>query len=336
MKQLTRCSLFATMASSLVSQSPSVETLGDFGVFTWHAGFNDVRYLPGGTPITAPIVVSAAISGGGYAANARTSLDVSSSGNTTTLTMREHGDGTGFAGHSYSLIGTTDNAVPPTPQPHELRLRLPPTLSGWRVSLRFEGAPPANTFGFSGSFSVDIGNDGSIEWTRQPNGQIHTATFVAGPAVRDVRLSSVLRMSGGPFTVETYDATATVSLQPVEESCSFATYASGCGPMFTETDTLLADRHVFQVSVSNAFPNAPVVFVSGIQQLHLQLPGSTCFLELDPLIFVPIVADAGGNAQLRYEVFGPLAGTSLLQVIPIDFVGMRLASSDALLADCGR
>ena len=326
-------------AGALAAQVPTVETLGDFGVYVkdssvgWLVG--DLRFLAAATPVPTSDTVTAAASGSGYTVTARSRVDVTTSGPATTVRLADHGDGVGFPGHTILLAGSTDNVYAHTaPRAHELLVRLPATLAGWRLALRLEGAPSANLLFWTGTFGVDVGNDGGFEWERQPTGQVHTATLLAGPAVRAVRLASTFRMAAGATSPDAYDAALTVTLTPVEDACAFTTYASGCGPTYQETDTLLPDRHRFDVAVGGAFAHAPVVLVLGLDPLRLQLTG-TCFLEVNPLFTIGLLADGAGHASLRYETFGPLAGTTRLQCIPIDLTGPRIAASNALLADCG-
>ena len=287
----------ALTVTTAAAQTVSVSTSTDVGVFLSQHGQPWVRHVPANTPLTGSRETGVSILDSG----ASVSLDVDANG----VRVRETGTATAAVA---ALVGTTTSQ--PGPAPHALRLTLTPPLAG-KLRIRFT----ATTLRL-GSFaraSVDVGDDGSVEWQATADGQVHVREILlASSASTQVKVTLQAHALADVLPTA-YDMSLHVHYVASTTTCAVSTYGRGCGTYLEGEEIGTAAGHRVDVDAWVGVPDVPGVLLLGATQLNLPIADSGCLLLVQPLAALPFRADVLGRHRDSFTLPAPLRGRVLLQ-----------------------
>ncbi len=156
----------------------------------------------------------------------------------------------------------------------------------------------------SGSYSVDIGNDGSIEFGGS-NPLISTQAAAFPLVVDAAGIQVLVRAQSSAATIPFASSSST------DLTLTFATdgivvpYGSACGPelaarYYTATGLVTVEDFDFTATNSPVTPYA--FFVLGVQPLNLVIPPLSCVLRTGILVPVPTTVSPAGKATWNLPV----------------------------------
>ena len=183
----------------------------------------------------------------------------------------------------------------------------------------------------TGSISVDIGANGSVEFKQAADGLAYRKSFpFTGTSVK-VRVT--LDGSAGPGTA--YSMNVMIGQTNPNPGCIISRYGRPC-PRATLNgrDRPASGEHVLTLQIANAIASAPIALVVGGVVSNVRLPGSRCFLLTVPLVILPLTADSTGKASLTLKFAGSIKGTAYLQAIPYDPTQGTIMGTNGLRVDC--
>lgn len=324
----------ALLAAPVAAQGGGITTATPIGVFAKDDNLADLQLIPARTAIAAPMSVQAQ-AGGGMASTAITP-------------MRQHDRGVvvvekAVAANSTSrgsvVAGTTDSTELRNAQPsaHSLLLRLvPPRQEPLRGALVVKLTGLADAGARAGA-AVDIGDDGSNEFTQLVDGRPHEQKFrinaAAGGVSVKITTSGLVQIGSQGRTG--YALELAVEFVEDDPGCTFTPYGPSCGPRLVGSDEVVGRLHSFTFEQSGAFPSSPGVLMLGLRPAQGRIPGTQCALLVDPIVIVPFSSDAMGHAILKFGVLGPISGDVYAQGVSYTLLpGFRLETSQGLRVSC--
>ncbi len=188
--------------------------------------------------------------------------------------------------------------------------------------------------------TLDVGDDGSVEWTGGVGYVGHRARVTLGnqPLVARVSLDGVAVGTGNSADFVDVFADCFVRFEVDQtSSCNFSIYGQSCGPVLTGAAQTANGRHVLTMSLAGGFPNAQVLAIAGDQQLALPL-GLQCFL-LTNLEYAQVLSTNGaGAAQDIHSIPATATGTLYFQMLPLDVQQgqLLLRATNGVQLDCVR
>lgn len=188
--------------------------------------------------------------------------------------------------------------------------------------------------------ALDVGADGSVEWTGGVGYLSHRARVTLGsqPLVARVTLDGQAVGTGvnADFVDVFVDCFVRFEVDQTS-SCNFSIYGQSCGPVLTGAAQTVNGRHVLTMSLAGGFPNAQVLAIAGDQQLALPL-GLQCLL-LSNVEYAQVLSTNGaGAAQDVHSIPATSTGTLFFQMLPIDVQGgqLILRATNGVQLDCVR
>lgn len=351
----TRFSLAAILASAAISAQPQlvqVELLAARALrivdtpeltppstVTWP--------LPQG-PLALPYAGAAVYSRTGYPKDSTVELQVlpSSATRPALVTVRVALDLYGHGGPSSQSVGSTvDGTSNLASLP--LRFTFAPALAprgSETLTVRLERE---HIFGdlHRPWTTIDLGADGSVELDDLADSDFHglrTVTLAVDfDATRPFTIAANLRIEarGWGDIMAIYTEKVDVSYA-ADKQGSVWSYGSPCGcELHGEFLRAVEARPYLPPPPSGAItlkgsalpPNANAMLVLGVQEAAIQYPGSACSILAQPLVSVPLVADA--NGRVVYAV--PLGATQLGGELRAQLLGLQTAPYPLLLASKG-
>jgi hypothetical protein len=223
-------------------------------------------------------------------------------------------------GTATDVAGTSASPAPTGAQhgPHALLLSFQNTPgTAGKIVFSFR-ANPGTTGTTSGA--IDVGNDGTLELSATQTSR-QELPFTFGPTGSlDVRVlnACTVRGTGNASDFQSAWTEIWVGFQPdLTATSSFTNYGAGCANVQAfGGDVLLGSNRVVTMLVTGAFPNDPVLGVSGTQSLNIPLPGGCSLLSTVEVVTV-LTADATGNATQTWTMPSTLTGIAYHQFLPM-------------------
>lgn len=188
--------------------------------------------------------------------------------------------------------------------------------------------------------SVDVGNDGSIEFASTTAAETSYPCTIGPTGQVVVRVGNECRSAGNGSATSVYTWTELhVAFRPdLTATCTFTNYGTGCGgAQAAGTGLVVGSARTITVLATGCFPNSPVILATGSQQLGLALPtGCTLLCNAEGVAIT--AADASGNTASTWTVPATLVGTTFVQFLPIADVNglLALRASNGIRIDCVR
>lgn len=323
------------LSAGLAAQGTALTLATDspVGVFARAGLVQDHKFIPALTPIQSAVGVAAAVTG----ANAATKISPMTSPALGVI-VNEGGLLALPATTPGGSCGTTAATMPPIDQgPHSILMRLANTnsiVSHGRVRVTLNGKSDA---GAAALASVDIGNNGSHEFKQAVDGNQHQQTFpvtIQGTLAIQVLTDASARLNAGGRA--SYLLTLEVEYLPDPPAFVFSRYGDNCGDLvLSGGDTVQNGNHFVTFKQANAFPASPGALWLGDRPLHVQIPGTDCWLNTNVLVNVPFSSNAVGEAVLAFPVLSPVFGTAYAQGISWTLTpNMRFKLSNGLKIEC--
>lgn len=151
------------------------------------------------------------------------------------------------------------------------------------------------TSGANASGSVDIGNNGSVEF-----GGSRTAVTQDFPVTIDSAGLAIATTTRGSASANSssrsvsYTSGLTIQILP-PDTCLFFKHGAPCGPSL---DAKNGFGDAVTLNITGAANSGSGVIVFGLQRMTLSLPGTTCLLRVQPLVTFPISFSSSGTASL--------------------------------------
>lgn len=324
--------LASALAGALAAQGPSLATQTSVGVFARTGARAQIDAIAPLTVITGAVRIhataEAATASLGVGPGATPDSFVLSAGGTAGATTLVRGE-----------AGTTTSSMNTVPTQGPVAFLLSHRGPARRIRVAMGGD---STGGGMASLAVDVGDDGSVEFRQAVDGSPHAFDFVLGGAgatsaklvvnAHAVLAANSLRAG--------YQLDALFSSEaPGEQPCQFTAYGQGCdGLGLGGTDRIVGQTHAIELNVRGAFPNGPVVLMFGERPLDVLIPGYRCSLYVNPLVSLPIQADAQGNLDNTFFIGPGLAGLTFIQAaaLRVDNRVLLLKTSNGARMDCGR
>ncbi|MBK9385790.1 MAG: hypothetical protein IPN34_13350 [Planctomycetes bacterium] len=259
----------------------------------------------------------------------------------------ENGIGCNFFERAYArgaasdVAGTSASPAATGAQhgPHALLLSFQNTPgTAGKIVFHFR-ANPGTTGSTSGA--IDLDNNGTIEF-RATQTATQEFPFTFGPTGSlDLRVLNDCSVRGTGNTSDFQSAWTEIwvgFLPDLTATSSFTSYGAGCsGAQAFGGDVLLGSNRVVTMLVSGAFPNDPVLGVSGTQPLNIPLPGGCSLLATVEVVTV-LTADASGNATQTWTMPATLTGIAYHQFLPLSLQSgaLVLRASDGVRMELRR
>ena len=210
----------------------------------------------------------------------------------------------------------------------------PGTVGTIQLSFRASTA-----LGGATSFAIDVGNDNVVEASGTQGTNVALPfTFPASGSV-DVRVDNQCYAVGNGTTTMHYSWTEIwCGFRPdLTATCTIANYGTGCGPVAAGSEVVIGNQRVLTTLVTGCYPSAPVIAVTGTQQLNLQLPGGCALLSSGEAISL-LTADGAGLATKSWTIPATAVGTMFHQFLPVTLQGSSLvfSASNGVRIDCVR
>ncbi|MEM7199666.1 MAG: hypothetical protein AAF628_05330 [Planctomycetota bacterium] len=306
------------------SSAQTLRTFTDVGLFAVDGARIDVDGIAAGTEITGATSAMAFL---GREAHAYIDARPVPGG----FDIIESGSVAAFGGAVAPTAGTTQatGPGPVTPALHSYLLTAPAAPTAQELLVDFLAFWPGSQL----TISVDIGNDGVLEWTAAATGQLQRQLLRLPSGGADVRVDfdGFADLAAGSYTSNTQLRVRDAGEQP----CSITEYGLGCGPALRGSDTILGGTtHQFTMTLQNGPALAPMIWAFGAQSTSAPLPLSSCRLLIVPALVVPGTTDARGAATLQWQS-GTLLGRWFAQTVVLaEAAPAQLTSSRGLRFDC--
>jgi hypothetical protein len=315
------------IASAAFSQQTThhTQTLGPVATLVTTPGQAVLDFVAAGTPVGS----------GPQSLNLSTRIDQGTYVSSTTIAYPTlpHDDGIGlnFFERAYARGATTDacgtasatGAAGAQLGPHSLLLTFA-DVPGTRGKLIFQFRASAGTTGTVGA-ALDIGNDGNFEVQAGAATTLEFSLTIPSSGALLVRVDNECHVAGaGSSSFQSCWTELWVGFRPDRTAtCTISNYGQGCGPAATGTDTVIGSNRVLTVLITSAFPQEPVIAITGANRIQLPLPGGCALLSsLD--VAQLVVADANGLATHSMVMPATLVGTSFHQFVPVRLQGQNL------------
>jgi hypothetical protein len=336
-----KSALFAVplLALPCLAQGVSVAlaTDGPVAVVAQAAGQSQHDFVAAGTPITGHpgnLDVSARVSVGSDYASAVTLAYPQVTGRSVAILHRGYarGPATNAAGSSAS---TSSQGAVQGACSFLVSITGPAGIAG-AVTLSWHGAadPSARIAG-----SIDIGNDGSPEWTGGVGAerQRFAATLGGAPLLVRVTIDGQAAGAGGSIFVDEFADLFLGFEEDRTSVCAFTLYGQSCGPVLTGASTTGGGQHALALTLSGGFPNALALAIAGDARLALPL-GLGCSLYTDVEVARVVSTDASGAAQDLHTIPSTALGTLYFQMLPFEVIGGQLVlrATNRVQLDCRR
>lgn len=106
-------------------------------------------------------------------------------------------------------------------------------------------------------------------------------------------------------------------------------FGPACGASVDGSVTNAFGLKRFELRVSRAFPNSPVLLIFGTQEKRVTIPGTSCLLLTDASMQVPIWTNAQGQASTSVTLRDP-GVAAYCQALPLQFETQRLVASNGM------
>ncbi|MBI5853309.1 MAG: hypothetical protein HZB39_20055 [Planctomycetes bacterium] len=217
--------------------------------------------------------------------------------------------------------------------PHWIRFVLRSSSpSGGRLRVSFTTDQLFGTT--SGSASVDIGADGSDEFSAQPGQFLAQDYFVA---IDSIGTPILIRTSAFARSAPTSRIRTTLSLRfEPATACTATSYGPGCGPSLSFGERFVGATKDVTFRITGAPPLALGVEAIGLVRANLPIPGTNCVLLTQPVVTLPLGIDSNGNGEITHPVPYDLPFTLDIQDVAVQSAGgsIVLITSDALEVVC--
>lgn len=201
--------------------------------------------------------------------------------------------------HGGTTPSTSASSI--TPGAHALLLRVRGS-AGLRGRLRVWGSGLAEG-GAKVTMGLDVGNDNTVDFQ---------VTMSAGRDVFDTRQWDTRLAANGVLVVRIVTESAVqgsvdnarfktaigVMFEP-GAFCDIASYGTSCGPRLAGFEEHAAGMRELRLQLNDAAANALGLLIVGTQRLNLQIPGTRCFLNTEPLLSLPFSTDDYGTASRK-------------------------------------
>ena len=329
----TLLSLSALLTASLckAQAAPTLSAHTNVGTFLVRDGAAVVDWRKAGTVVKDRLELSASVSATN---NAVAQAQITVSQKTVVVSLVETAVANGSTAASRIAAGTTATSDPKKPAqgPHSFLLRIPAAKgSRGRVFVRYQGTLTGTG---SAIASVDVGNDGRIEFLQQVGKQVDKAfPAVAGDRGFEVVLSSNASATAKGVQSSSYRASLVVRFMP-QPGCTFTPYGASCnGPVLTGRAIPTPGSPVLFLELRNAPKSSPAGLVFGTRRTATPIVGSSCLLRTNIGAFVPWQTNQKGEAR---QVFNGLPDpfTFFVQELVLDMSALELSATNGLYADC--
>ncbi len=250
------------------------------------------------------------------------------------VTIADRGAATSQNPTAFTEAGTTATPKGTNPvQGANVVLLVLPVKAGsrGRVRVRYSGVLTGNGFG---NALVDIGNDGRVEFRAKAGAEVQKDfRAVAGPKGVTIKISSSSGASLKGKGTSSYENGLVVMWIP-EPSCSYTNYGKSCGPLLSGSAKATPGGAIVFLKLTKAPKASPVGLFLGARAVNRSIPGTACFLLVDPVIFFPFFTNSLGEATMvpGATPFTPISFYA--QTIILDRVTLKVSSSQGLLGDC--
>ncbi len=160
--------------------------------------------------------------------------------------------------------------------------------------------------GAGGGATVDLGDNGKIDWRSATS---NTQDF---PVRIDSKGLSVATTTFGSATASSryrfvsYNSQLTIEVLP-PKTCLFFSHGKNCGLTMTAENEFFDGLHL---SASGAKALSVGALLLGVKRTQLTLPGTSCQLNVQPAVVLPLLFDGSGRFSLQGTV--PVARPFLL------------------------
>ncbi|MCA8966449.1 MAG: hypothetical protein H6838_18115 [Planctomycetes bacterium] len=208
----------------------------------------------------------------------------------------------------------------------------PGTVGHIILNFRASTAPNGAT-----SFALDVDNDNVVDASGTATTNV-SLPYTFGPSGSvDVRVDNECYAVGNGSSSTQYSWTEIwVAFRPdLTATCTIQNYGTGCGPVAAGNELVIGNQRVLTMLVTGCYPNAPVIAVTGTQQLNLQLPGGCALLSSGEAITL-LTADGAGLASKSWTIPVTALGTAFHQFLPVTLQGNSLvfSASNGVRIDC--
>lgn len=221
--------------------------------------------------------------------------------------LTEQGAVTKGQNQSAASAGTSPstNAGTFRPGPHSILLRLR-GRAGTRGLLEMwaSGGLSIPQGAVSGTYRVDVGNDGSVEYTGRVPGFSSQSFVVTIPTAGTllIKLESIIKATQVTTGSTAYKMGASLRFTPTP-LCVGKRYGESCvGPNLTGVGRASGSDWLFELKFSGGTPGAAGLLVLGSRPLSVQIPGFQCPLLTDVLVAVPFRQDNVGGALWNFRI----------------------------------
>lgn len=310
MRNLLPVVFTSLLASGLTAQQPTLETGTDVGVFAKTGNAVDLKFTKKGTSIPTPLTLSAVA---GTAAKAQVTAQINSTTLGSTTTVAENGAAVLQAAGS-AMAGSTASTDPKNiqPGPHSFLMKIP-ARSGvkFKVVVSYSGRVSSA----KASGAVDIGNDGSVEFSAVADSQVHRKEFsvTAPTGGLSIKLTTNAVAALTAAGSSAYSGRLSVDVtadQGGGARCQFTPYGTSCGPQLTAREVTTQNGTVVIFTTSGGQARGFGLFLIGARKLNVQIPFTRCFLLVLPIIALPHQLDRAGGGVVNIPVPKDFAGNT--------------------------
>ncbi len=218
--------------------------------------------------------------------------------------------------------------------PHSTRFTLRSSnQSGGRLRVSFT----TDRIGGStaGSSSVDIGANGSVEFTAQRGQNFAQDFFVAIDSIGLPILTTTGVGAGAIGASATIGTTLVLRFEPAT-ACATTRYGPGCGPTLSLSERFVGATKDVTFRITGAPPLALGVEAIGLVRANLPIPGTNCVLLTQPVVTLSFGIDFNGSGEITHSVPYDLPFTLDVQDVAVQSGGgsIVLITSDALEVVC--
>ncbi len=299
---LSVCSLL--LSTSLAAQA-TMKTLTPVGVYARQGSRADFHTIAAGTTVAAGASTSVAARVHNSHAATLINWQLQRSG-IVTASLSEQGGVAVAAGEADATVGTTGSPRLPSVQgPHSVVLKIRgragsiALIEAWAT-----GGLSAPSRGVSGSYQMDLGNNGSVEFKAGLIGHSSTAFPIKFPAsgVLIVKLQSEAKATQHGRGGVLYKSGMSFRMRP-GPFCVALPYGDSCGPrLAVKTGATTTGDYLFGMSYSNATANSRHLLIVGDRRVNIRIPGIHCALLTRPVVVVPFKTNSRGVATWQFKV----------------------------------
>ena len=284
------------LVSTVCGQTAALRTNTAIGVYAQQGARVAFKAIPGATGIRAG--AGASVTATLNNTFTATLISFVTRSGTISASLGEQGGVAVARNEPAATAGTSPSPTARfTPGPHSILLSITARAgSAGLVEVWAGGGLSGRALGRIGTYSLDIGDNGSAEFKHPLIGNYSDAIPVRIPAsgVLRLKLESEVKATQAIPGGYLYKSALNIRFRSAP-LCLGVPFGQGCGPTLSGTSRQIGTDYLFDLRFKRGVPNSPGLLIVGDRRIDVAIPGVQCHLLVNPVLVVGFRSDGSGE-----------------------------------------